>query len=97
MTRKRPLPLHEISGEQAAREQHDQLLDGDEARGGVSGHVGQAHEAAEDRGQTDEGAQRPPVARADHHQCDAGAEVGQEREGMGRIDGERRQDREGRD
>ncbi len=54
------LPAQGIAREQPPGEQHDDLLDGDEAGGGVVLRVRQAHEAVEHRRQADEGAQGRP-------------------------------------
>ena len=49
------LPLHGVAGEEPADEQHDHLLEGDEAGGAGLGEIGQADEALDLRGQADQG------------------------------------------
>ena len=90
----RALSLHFVTGKQAARVEHDHLLQRDEARGSRFREIRQADEALGPRRQADERIQNLAVAPANQLQGDGGAEIGNERERMRRVDGERRQHRE---
>ena len=90
----RALSLHLVAGKQAARVEHDHLLQRDEARGSRFREIRQADEALGPRRQADERIQNLAVALANQLQGDGGAEIGNERERMRRVDGERRQHRE---
>ncbi|MCC2653695.1 MAG: hypothetical protein K0Q60_3861 [Microvirga sp.] len=88
------LPLHVVAGEKPAREQHDHLLEGDEAGSAGFGEVWQADKALAPGRQADQGVQHLAVALAHQLEGDGGTEVGNERERMRRVDGERREYRE---
>ena len=77
-------------GEEVPEEQRDKVLDGQEAAGGA----GQGDEAVELAGDRHQRLEFAPVRRAVQVHRQPEAEIGYEREGMSRIDRERRQDRE---
>ena len=87
------LPLDRIAGKQASDEQPDHLFERDHAGGGRSLGARQTHEAVDLVRHADERVHRLAVARARKLQRNGEAEIGNERERMRRIDGERRQQR----
>ena len=94
MTRNAPFAEHLEARKQEADEGDDQAVERDEARGRAERAVRQAHEALDAARNAHQRAHRPPVLRIEQFERQREAEIGNERERMRRIDGERRQDRE---
>ena len=90
----RALPLHRIAGEQLADEQAGHAFDRDQAHFAAVAGLRQADEALDPVRHADERIHRLAVPGARQLQGDGEAEIGNERERMRRIDGERRQQRE---
>ena len=90
------LPLHRVAGEQPADEQAGRLLERDDPQRAVARRARQADEALDLVGHADQRVHRLAVARARKLQRDGEAEIGDERERMRRVDGERRQHRKDR-
>ena len=89
----RALALDRIAGEQPADEQPGGLLQRDQPHHAVLA-AGHADEAVDLAGHADQRVHRLAVGGARKLQRDGEAEARDEREGMGRIDRERRQQRE---
>ena len=89
----RPLPFDGVAGEQLGDEQRGDLLQGHQARGAVRRRWN-ADEAFDLLGHADERVHRFAVAGTHEMQRQREAQIGNERERMGGIDGERRQYRE---
>ena len=87
------LPLDRIARKQLGDEQRGDLLQRDQARGAVR-RRGQADEAVDLLRKADQRVHRFPVAGAHEMERQGEAEIGNEREGMGGVDRERRQNRE---
>src|SRR5262245_57311194 len=87
------LPLDHIAREKAGNEKTDHLFERDHAGGGRSLGTWQADEAVDLVRHADERIHRLAVARARELERDGEAEIGNERERMRRIDGERGQQR----
>ena len=87
------LPFDRIAGKQPADEQAGQLLERNHPDGRASIGVRQADEAIDLAGNADERIHRPAVARAGKLQRDGEAEIGNERERVRGVDGERREQR----
>ena len=85
--------LHDIAGEQLADEQAGHALDRDQPHLAVIARRRQAHEAFDPVRNADQRIHRAAVLGARQLQGDGGAEIGNERERMRRIDRERRQQR----
>ncbi len=81
------MATQEVAGEQLGRESDEELFKRDEAGGDAFARRGQAHEALKLLRDGQESVHRPPVGLVlqldRHHE----AAVGDEGEGMGRIDG----------
>ena len=92
MTRKRALPVHGVTREQAADEQRRRLFERDQ-RAPSRRPLRQHDEALDLVRHADERIHRLAVADARQLQRDREAEIGNERERMRRIDRERRQHR----
>ncbi len=86
------LPLDRVAGEQPADEQRGRLLERDQPDA-VVGAARQLDEALDLLRHADQRVHRLAVAHARKLQRDREAEIGNERERMRRIDGERRQQR----
>ena len=87
------LPFDRIAGEQASDEQAGRLLEGNDPRGGRSVGARQPDEALGAVGNADQRIHRLAVAGARKVQRNGEAEIGDERERMRRVDGERREQR----
>ena len=91
---KRPYPLHGIAGEQLADEQAGHAFDRDQAHFAAVSGLRQAHEPLKAVRQANERIHRLAVLGARQLQGDREAEIGNERERVRRVDGERGQQRE---
>ena len=95
MTRKPPCPCDGVAGEEPRRGAHDHLLEGDEPGRSRLREIRQADEALDLGGQADQG-----IEQAARRSCLMSlsaivrAEIGDERERVRRVDGERREHRE---
>ena len=89
-----PLPLYRVAWKELRREQDDELLESDEALRPRLGEVRQAHEALHPVRHPDQRIERAVVALAEERQRHSEAQVGDERERMGRVDGKWREHRE---
>ena len=85
------LPFDRIAREQASDEQAGRLLEGYDPRGGRSVGARQPDKALGAVGNADQRIHRLAVARARKLQRNGEAEIGDERERMRRVDGERRE------
>ena len=93
MTRNAPDALHRVAGEQLADEQAGRAFDRDQPHLAALAGLRQPHEAFDAVRHADQRIHRPAVLGAGKLQGDREAEIGNERERMRRIDGERRQQR----